>query len=254
MHMKGGINRAARFVSAVLAVAMAVVVAVVLFVLERAGWFDPDPPAIWRQEAGKDDILTIDGHDVIYWGKPDARYSRYATRSKKKPRGIVVHFTFPKRPSDIVRYGHQRDYGRGGASFGYHFYVGSTGRIYQGAPLSRRTNHIKFSKNARRTATAKHLWSGNTIGISMVGGCNPMLAPVRGNPYKCSRETVSGAQLNAGLAIIRKLREQFDIPCREVYGHGELQTDRWTFEGQTLTRLARADCTKDKAKDDNESS
>lgn len=235
-------DRTARLAAALFPVAMLMFAAIAFVIAERGGWFDPEPPSEWRSAAEVSEILQLDGWDVEYWGRPDARYSRYATRGQKQPRGIIIHYTFPKRPADIVKYGHIRDYGRGGASFGYHFYVSATGKIYQGAPLSKRTNHIKYLSNSRRTDVAKHLWSGNTIGISLVGGCDPMLAPVLGSPLACAHETVSGAQLDAGLAIIRRLREKYDIPCGEVYGHGDLQTDRLSFEGATLTKLAREDC------------
>jgi hypothetical protein len=32
------------------------------------------------------------------------------------------------------------------------------------------------------------------------------------------------------------------MQCMEVYGHGDLQTDRQNFEGYRLSRLARAAC------------
>lgn len=236
------VDRAARIAAASFPIAILVFVAIGFVIAERGGWFDPEPPAEWRDTAEASDVLQIEGREIIYWGRPDARYSNYATRKQKRPRGIVIHYTLPKRPADIVKYGHIRDFGRGGGSFGYHFYISATGKIYQGAPLSKRTNHIKYISNARRTDVAKHLWSGNTIGISLVGGCDPMLAPVPGNPLACAHETVTGAQVEAGLAIIRRLRELYEIPCGEVYGHGDLQTDRLSFEGETLTKLAREDC------------
>lgn len=235
-------RRVVDVLTALLYLSAAVVGAVIFQGARLSGYFDPAPPTAWRSAAHEGDWLTIPGRTIAYWGKPDARYSHYATRSKKPPVAIVVHFTYPKRPADIVKYGHRRDFNRGGGSFGYHFYISSSGRIYQGAPLSRRTNHIKFRTRKQRTDIGKHLWSGNTIGISMVGGCNPMLAPVPRNPWACAHETVTGAQVAAALAVIKQLRTRFKIDCRAIYGHGDLQTDRQAHEGATVKAAALATC------------
>lgn len=210
---------------------------------ERGGWFDPKAPPAWRANASPAAVLSVPDYRVAYWGKPDARYSVYATRRREKPVAIVVHFTyFPHSLYGLVRYGHRRDFGRGGGSFGYHVYIGWTGKIVQGAPLTKRTNHIKSQRRPQRTDVGKHLWSGNTIGISLIGACNPVRAPRWGNMRRCSRETPTNAQLEAGLAVIRALQRRFGMACGEVYGHGDLQTDRDSFEGATLTRLARLAC------------
>ncbi|MEL6297713.1 MAG: peptidoglycan recognition family protein [Pseudomonadota bacterium] len=216
-------------------------IAVIGYLESRARWDGAAAPRAWVEAAKATDRLDVPGHRVAYWGKPDARYSRYATRSARKPVAIVVHFTYAKPVRSLVEYGHMRDYGRGGASFGYHFYVGREGRIVQGAPLSRRTNHIKFHRHPNRTATARHLWSGNTIAVSLVGGCDPLLRP-DWRRFGCSGEFATREQLDAGFAVIKALQDRFGIACREVYGHGDLQTDRKSFEGRALTRKARASC------------
>ena len=208
----------------------------------RARWSGEASPAAWLAAASLDDRMILEGREITYWGNPEARYSRYATRSKTKPIAIVVHYTSAKPVRNLVDYGHRRDMGRGGASFGYHFYVGRDGEIVQGAPLSRRTNHIKFRTNPRRTETARYLWSGNTIGVSLVGGCDPLMRPNWRAWHLCSEEFVSDEQLEAGLAVIRALQTRYGMSCLEVYGHGDLQTDRRNFEGYRLSRLARAAC------------
>ena len=164
---------------------------------------------------------------------------RSASRSRQ---AVVVHHTSVRPVLDVVAYGHRRDFSRGGHVYGYHFYVGRGGGIVQGAPLGKRTNHIKSRARPQRRRTARHLWSANTIGISLVGGCDPLLAPNWRRWAACSREYLTEAQLKAGLALIRAIGDRFNIPCVEVYGHGDLQTDRARFEGATLTRLARAAC------------
>lgn len=199
-------------------------------------------PAGWLSAAGPDDRLVVAGHDIVYWANPDARYSIGATRRKQAPRAVVVHYTYVRPVLDVVAYGHRRDFSRGGHVYGYHFYIGRGGGIVQGAPLGKRTNHIKSRARPQRTSTARHLWSANTIGISLVGGCDPLLAPNWRRWAMCSGEYLTDKQLQAGLAVIRALQQRFNIACGEVYGHGDLQTDRASFEGATLTRLARAGC------------
>lgn len=206
----------------------------------------PDPaPEAWVDAAKPEDRIEVPGHDILYWGNPNARYSVHGTKGLEKPAGIVVHFTRVRPVLHFVRYGHARDFRRGGGSFGYHFYIGRRGGIVQGAPLSRRTNHIKSTKKLQRTRIARHLWNGNAIGISLVGGCDSLLRPAWRNFSECGSEFVTPEQLRSGLALIRAIQEKYDIPCEEVYGHGELQTDRVNFEGEKLTRSARASCPSD---------
>lgn len=220
-------------------------VAIVLAVIaagEISVWLEPKPPKAWRVQAQPRDILFVEAREVVYWGRPDATYSRYATRSKVSPVAIVVHFNLPRQPVNLIRYGHAADPERGNASYGYHFYIARDGRIMQGAPLSRRTNHVKFRTNGKRRETARHVWSGNSIGVSLVGACDPRQAPLAGHPLQCGRETPTPAQLSAGMAVIQTLQKRFGIACKAVFGHGELQFDRQSFEGLTLSKIARAAC------------
>ena len=202
----------------------------------------PAPPSDWASSAAATDLLNLAGYTIPYWGKPDAPYGVTATKRKTRPRAVIVHFTRAKPVLNMVKYGHARDFSRGGGSYGYHFYVGRGGRIAQGAPLSKRTNHIKPTYRKQRTKTARHLWSGNTIGISLIGGCDPIMEFEFFREWGCSGEYLTRAQRRAGLDLIRAIQAKFDIPCGEVYGHGELQTDRRNFEGKTLTDMARASC------------
>jgi hypothetical protein len=202
---------------------------------------DP-PPQAWREQAAAEDALSVAGHDIVYWADPEARYSVSGSKRGKKPVAIVIHYTAPKPVLRLIAYGQRPDFSRGGHAFGYHFYIGRRGGIAQGAPLSKRTNHIKSARRSQRRQLARHLWSGNTIGVSLVGGCDPLLRPNWRRWHMCGDEFVTRRQLTAGLAVIRALQEKFDIPCDQVFGHGELQHDRAAFEGATLTALARDAC------------
>lgn len=217
-------------------------VAGLLAVVHHEGWFEAKPPDAWRTNAQPRDILFVPDHDVVYWGRPDAQYSRYATRRKRAPIAIVVHHTLPKPPAGLIAYGHKVDPLRGNASFGYHFYIARNGNILQGAPLSRRTNHVKYSTNSARRRRARYVWSGNSIGVALVGACKLAKKPSDGGLLKCAAEAPTKAQLDAGLAVIHALEARFGIACKAVFGHGELQRDRETFEGEKLSGMARAAC------------
>lgn len=229
-------------VSGVVAVLFFVAVYGTLFLETRARWSGETAPEAWIKRASTGDVFSVAGLGISYWGDPNARYSKYATRSRRKPVAVVVHYTAAKPVKNLVRYGHMSDPNRGGASFGYHFYIGRDGHIVQGAPLSRRTNHIKFKTNKQRRRLGRHLWSGNTIALTLVGGCDPVMRPRWGRWYECSGEFITKVQLQAGLKVVRALQEKFGIACEQVYGHGELQFDRKSFEGLRLSKLAREGC------------
>jgi N-acetyl-anhydromuramyl-L-alanine amidase AmpD len=197
------------------------------------------PPPEWRATARPNDVLMISGLEVAYWGRKDREYGIGATRAAQPFEGIVVHYTEDRPALAFVEYQHNGDSKRGGA-FGYHFYCDKWGRAFQGAPLSKRTNHIKHEGHKNRTKRGRHLSSSNAVGVSMVGGCyrTPGKKPITAS---CDGERITAAQQNCGLAIIRALQAEYDIPRHAVYGHGDLQTDRSSFEGSTLTKIIRSE-------------
>lgn len=207
-----------------------------------------DGPRSWRLAAAPSDILSVPGHRLSYWGNPDAKYGRRATRLKAKPRAVIVHFTYPharqttaQRTMNLVRYQHNGDPRRGGA-YGYTIYVSKSGQVVQGAPLSVRTNHIKPFGHSKRRKGAPRVSSSDSIGVGLVGSCDRRVYPVRGKPWACGREHIPALQRRAALAVVRAVQTRFGIPCTEVYGHGDMQTDRQSIEGKTISRLRRAEC------------
>ena len=58
------------------------------------------------------------------------------------------------------------------------------------------------------------------------------------------------AQLRAGLAVVRALQQKFAMKCGQVFGHGDLQYDRQSFEGVRLSRLARRVCDLEQAEEE----
>jgi len=199
----------------------------------------PKPPAVWVTAAPASDVMRVATLPIAYWGRPDARYARIATRRRRRFRAIVVHFTLSISPIRLIKYQHTGDLSRGG-SFGYHFYIDRKGRVLQGAPLSKRTNHVK-GLGHRKRRTGRHHWVGshNSIGIGMVGACVTVGA---GLGRQCVGEELTDEQSKAGQALVTALRDRYSIRCQHIYGHGELQSDRAAFEGRTLTRIMRAQC------------
>jgi N-acetylmuramoyl-L-alanine amidase len=198
------------------------------------------PPAAWLAAARPDDVLTIPGVPVAYWGNPAAPYGARVTSEATRFRAIVVHFTDETPVISLVKYGHARDNTRGGASFGYHIYIDPQGRVLQGAPLGVRTNHVKPMTATERLTAGRHIDGTNSIGVSLIGACrSPRLVAIT---YQCRLETPTAEQLAAGAEVVAALRKRFSIPCAEIYGHGDLQRDRKSFEGRTLSRLARTAC------------
>ena len=197
------------------------------------------PPPQWLASARRADVLTVPGIAIAYWGRPDAPYGAAVTSAARPYRAIVVHYTTDAPIVRLVQYQHNGDSGRGG-HFGYHIYIDRAGRVLQGAPLTVRTNHVKpRGARERRDGPGRMIDSTNSIGVSLVGACVPA---GRGLTGQCSREHVTAEQMGTGMAVIAALQSRYAIPCRSIYGHGELQTDRASFEGSTLTTRWRAAC------------
>ncbi len=193
------------------------------------------PPQAWRNKASRKDLLHVPGHTVAYWGNPKAKYS---SKPRLKFRAIVTHYTIDRPALNFVKYGHSYDKKRGG-SFGYHFYVDRDGNIYQGAPLSRRTNHVKPPSHKQRKKIARHVSNSTAIGISFVGGCVKTADVKR---WRCLHERTTKEQIRAGVAVAQALQKRYGLTCRSVFGHGELQHDRESFEGKELAAAIRKGC------------
>ncbi len=200
----------------------------------KTEWIE-QPPQAWRNKASKKDLLYVPGYQVAYWGNPKAKYS---SKPHLKFRAIVTHYTIDRPALNFVKYGHSYDKKRGG-SFGYHFYVDRDGNIYQGAPLSRRTNHVKPPSHKQRRKIARYVSNSTAIGISFVGGC-AKTADIK--KWRCLHERTTKAQIKAGVAVAQALQKRYGLKCSAVFGHGELQHDRESFEGKELAAAIRRRC------------
>jgi len=197
----------------------------------------PEPPVTWVSKPT--DRLAVPGYTVGYWLNPKARHSRAASR---KIRGIVVHWTKDGPPLAFVKYGHRIDRNRRPpAAYGYHFYVDKKGKIYQGAPLSKRTNHIKRPGHSARRRYNLFASNSNAIGVSMVGSCG-MPKGLERSFVRCVREDVTFVQRASTLAVVAALQRRYDLPCHHIWGHGELQYDRNSKEGLSVAKSVRNTC------------
>lgn len=203
--------------------------------------FPPIPPE-WLADTSEHDRLRVAGYPVTYWADPHAGYAVRASRNYEKPRFIVIHYTGEKPVLNFVRYGQSVDKDRGG-SYGYTWYLGKDGLAVQGAPLTKRTNHIKPPSHRMRTGLWPEASNKNSLGIALVGGCVVDKTKPQPITLRCSADAATAEQQSAALAIISALRQRFGIPCGNVFGHGEVQKDRESFEGITIARLARSRCT-----------
>lgn len=194
------------------------------------------PPEAWAILPAHE-RLHVPGYAVSYWTNPMAQYGEDATDKAKPFVGIVTHYTRPGPVLNFVKYGHSRDFSRGGNSFGYHFYVDEFGRIAQGAPLSKRTNHMRKIGHRTRRSAGSHVDSSNSVGVVMTGAC--VLEDEESKKTRCISESLTEPQRRAGMAVIRALQDRFNVPCEAIWGHGELQTSRSSFEGEALAVAAR---------------
>lgn len=174
------------------------------------------------------DVFTAEGLNIEYAGDPTFVYGSEATASAQPFIGIVGHHTSPPSVNSLVNYGKTIDQERGGA-FGYHFYVGRDGRIVQGAPLTKRTNHVKPPGSSQRSGRpGNNLANNNSIGVSMVGG-------TPGN--------ATDIQIDTTFKLMQALMSHFGISNTSVFGHGEVQSDRQAEEGMAAVRRVRGDST-----------
>ena len=165
--------------------------------------------------------MNLSDLQIIDQSDPDFVYGRSASRNAQPFAGLVVHHTADKPIQNLVNYGKSIDRVRGGA-FGYHYYVGKDGQIIQGAPLDKRTNHIKPPKHSQRKGSVG-LSNANAIGITLIG----------------AERGATPAQRKAAEQLGRALMAEYNIGADSIFGHGDLQRDRQATEGAEIVGLLR---------------
>lgn len=167
-------------------------------------------------EIGKESN-DIDTLGVMYRGSTSVPYSD----ARPRPFSMIVFHDPGSSQCDtsaMLAYGQTYDKKRDGM-FGYHFYIARDGTIYQGAPLTKRTNHV--SGSYRRTKLQYS--NSSAIGISLM----------------CGHMKIPEAQLNAAVRLGHLLQVAYAVPSNRIFGHGELQFNRLPNEGIVAARATR---------------
>lgn len=180
----------------------------------------PEPKAYLSEDGER-----LLGLDIEYVGNSSLPYGRSATRYQEPYRAIVFHHPASAKLATVetlirVINSPRQD----GIMYGYHFVIAPNGKIYQVAPLNKRVNQVKSTRN--RNAFGRDVTNRNAIGISFHHAShNPGMAPNR-------------AQREAGKRLVTALREVFGtLP---IYGHGEIQTDKHPQEGRAFATQIRS--------------
>lgn len=175
----------------------------------------------------EDGAFSADGLNIEHSFSKDFEYGG----TPKRWSGIVLHHTEDSDVDSAVAYGQRVDEERGGA-FGYHFYIGQDGRIVQGAPLTKKTNHVKAPGRRERYSGSDQA-NSNSIAISFVGA-----AHVNARHQAVGSEPTE-AQVEAAQNLVAALSARYGIDQRRVMGHGELQSDRYGSEGSSVAQMIR---------------
>jgi len=161
--------------------------------------------------------VDLSGLNIEDRSNPNFVYGELATKNAQAFKGIVFHHTSTASLDNEVAYGKTIDKERGGA-FGYHYYIDRDGKVVQGAPLDKRTNHIKPGSKTGLT-------NANALGVSLVG----------------AKDGATPEQLAAAKKLGTAFGDSNNIDPKNIYGHGELQKDRMATEGVAAADQLRKD-------------
>lgn len=176
-----------------------------------------------KRSASAHVMTTLNDLEIINKSDANCPYGKSATRYKKPFEAVVVHHTSPRFDTLwYINYQIEGDSERGG-HFGYHFYVSPEGIIYQGAPMDKRTNHV--SSTAHRYSFGERAKNANAIGV--------VCASVNGAP--------TTKQFEQAYRLIQALCNKYQISSKNVFGHGEIQSNREANEGRALAKKIRHD-------------
>jgi len=175
------------------------------------------PPAATTSPSAATPEPDLSGLNIEDRSDPTWSYGKDATAKAEPFKGIVYHHTASDSLNNEVAYGKTHDAVRGG-SFGYHYYIDRDGKIVQGAPLNKRTNHIK-------PGSKTGLSNKNAMGIALVG----------------AKDGATPEQLAAARRLGTTVAVGSGIDPSNIYGHGELQSDRMATEGVAAAKQLRND-------------
>lgn len=184
---------------------------------------DKSPPP---RPPGEIPNMEVPGLDIKYSYDPNQTFGRSATARAQPFSAIVSHYTGGNSLESALSTS-KGDPARGGSPYGYHFYIDKDGTVYQGAPLTARTNHV-MPPNSQYRSDRPDISNNNAIGISMVGTNN-----------KPTPEQVASGQ-----KLVTALQQRYPAIINDnIVGHGQIQArgkdSREPDEGMALVNAAR---------------
>lgn len=184
-------------------------------------------PSITLQSNGKV-AVGQDGLSIEYRGSDSCPYGISASQNARAFVAMVIHHTADDHDTDwYVQYQIDGDSGRDPPGhYGYHFYVAPSGKVIQGAPLTKRTNHVSPSNQVRREF-GRIAQNTNAVGICCVGAWN-------GGDFNPTKKQTREVE-----SMIFALADVYSISFSNVFGHGEIQTNRRKEEGTSIAKAVR---------------
>jgi V8-like Glu-specific endopeptidase len=162
---------------------------------------------------------------LTYRGDATSPYGRSATAHRQDFSSVVLHHNAPNLSTDwLIQYQIDGDAVRGG-HFGYHFYIAPNGVIFQGAPMNKRTNHVKPPTHTQRKSFGRIASNSSSIGITCVKAA-PHYSPTT-------------AQIISQDKLVQALAGAYGFSFANVFGHGEVQSDRDHREGTPQAQKIR---------------
>ena len=173
------------------------------------------------------DGQRLQGPGVRYRGDARLKYGVNATKNRQAIRGLIIHHPASAKGSSVHNLISLINRPRAdGHMYGYHFVIDVDGAIYQCAPLTKRTNHIQ--PRHKRREQGRELNNANALGLCFhLASHNPAMAP-------------NAAQIAAGRGLVAGLIKIYG-PL-DVFGHGEIQTNRQAGEGRAFAKMIRVGC------------
>ena len=174
------------------------------------------PVSTFTREETESGVLKI-----YYRGKNNIPYGASASARPRPFQMLVTHYphsTCTIENAVSQSHGYQCR-GNTCGYFGYHFYVGQDGRIFQAAPMTKRTNHT----DSTRSRGTVYYDNNSSIGITLV----------------CGERGTTNLQVQAAIKLGHVLQVAYNIPSFKIFGHGELQGNRESREGSPLHQSLR---------------
>jgi hypothetical protein len=200
-----------------------------------------------QQQSRIQDAETKLDSDVItnYWyenytpkeGKSEVTYGDTASKNAKPFKGIVLHHDLANK-SELRKLEYYGTYDAKRKPepgyYGYHFAIDSKGNVFQTAPLTKRTNHIKQDNvNSKINKQFQSVYgdekfkfgNSNTIGIAYLGTDR-------------TKESMTEAAQRALVKLVNDLVKKYpEIDKNAIFAHSRITTGKTPTEGRQAERI-----------------